>query len=541
MRLSYTAGPAARADTVDVIGQRPRGLENLTMRLEEDQTSSRLTAPQIGFLLLISAVGAVVRLVGIRSQPLWLDELLAVNFASGSLFQTVTSVPRFDPHPPLFFLQLNLWMLGGRSDLWILLGSVCWSLLAIVSLFFAVRWLVSDRAAFASALVLAVLPESAEYAQYARMYSMLMALTVWVWYFNQRVLYTAARQRWLVGLGLAELAVVYSHGAGLLMIAPVWFDALWAYRCKSRKGLRPWLGVQILVGALSLPVVVLSSLKEVSHTIAPDLADVLRAFGILLLGKGFGGPAVSLLIGLLIVGFLAAAALRLPEVGRLTAAWTLAPPFIVAIVSHLVKPAWIPRTLVFSLPLLGLAFALIGLGVWKSLRKPALRAAWSALAATVVIGLAVLSVVGLLRLQKLTDYRQAASDVRRQIAVDEVIYAPTNSDLWSLTWYLIGPYWGHPSDVHWVDEQWSGRIDRLGPDWSRRLNLLPRAREIEDGGVRTITGPLPFAGLEKMSGVWLVYRPERPPEDELPSPFELRERTDYRGLFVEHWRRAGAR
>ena len=66
----------------------------------------------------------------------WFDDIYAATFANLSLWETVTSVLRFDVHPPLYYLQVNLWSrVFGHSDVALQLNSVLWNCAALVAVF----------------------------------------------------------------------------------------------------------------------------------------------------------------------------------------------------------------------------------------------------------------------------------------------------------------------------------------------------------------------------------------------------------------------
>ncbi|MCB9250008.1 MAG: glycosyltransferase family 39 protein [Ignavibacteriales bacterium] len=78
---------------------------------------------------------------------------------------------------------ITFWSLINISDFWLKLNSVFWSLLTLLSVYFVSFKLFSRKTAFISALLFAVAPISVFYAQEVRMYSMLMFLSLWIFYF----------------------------------------------------------------------------------------------------------------------------------------------------------------------------------------------------------------------------------------------------------------------------------------------------------------------------------------------------------------------
>lgn len=69
----------------------------------------RLTAGRLLALLLLVALA--VRLIGLGSRPLWLDEAYSAWFATRGWRELWTIVPTYETHPPLYYSLLKLWSL----------------------------------------------------------------------------------------------------------------------------------------------------------------------------------------------------------------------------------------------------------------------------------------------------------------------------------------------------------------------------------------------------------------------------------------------
>lgn len=70
-------------------------------------------APRITFVQLASGLTLLalcVRLVGLTSRPLWLDESFSGWFAERNWYYLWTVVPTFEPHPPFYYSLLKLWL-----------------------------------------------------------------------------------------------------------------------------------------------------------------------------------------------------------------------------------------------------------------------------------------------------------------------------------------------------------------------------------------------------------------------------------------------
>jgi uncharacterized membrane protein len=75
----------------------------------------RVTPLRLLLALTLAALG--VRLIGIALRPLWLDEAYSAWFASRSWHELWTQVPTYEPHPPFYYSLLKLWsdLAGGSA------------------------------------------------------------------------------------------------------------------------------------------------------------------------------------------------------------------------------------------------------------------------------------------------------------------------------------------------------------------------------------------------------------------------------------------
>ncbi|MDQ4148794.1 MAG: glycosyltransferase, partial [Actinomycetota bacterium] len=142
---------------------------------EMDGSSLRRSTAWVGVIAL-TLLGAALRLYGLDSQSLWLDEGISLWHAQReNIPQMLASVSKGDVHPPLYFAILHLWLRLSTTDsvFWIRLLSVIASCLTIPLAYGLARRLYGEMAGFLSALLLAVSPLSVHFAQEARPYALL--------------------------------------------------------------------------------------------------------------------------------------------------------------------------------------------------------------------------------------------------------------------------------------------------------------------------------------------------------------------------------
>ena len=216
-----------------------------------------LTRAEAALAVIAAAVGAVLRFVA--DSPLWLDESLTVNIASGDL-GSITSLLRDDGHPPLFYLMESLWIdWFGSGDAAVrslsgVLGLIVVALTGIVA-----DRLFGRRTAAAAIVVVALSPFAVRYSTEARMYELILALVLIGLLLVERALEQPTARR-LIPVSVCSGALLLTHywsffllGAAFVLAAAT---AIRAPHADQRRGARllavavagggifflPWLG-----------------------------------------------------------------------------------------------------------------------------------------------------------------------------------------------------------------------------------------------------------------------------------------------------------
>ena len=124
----------------------------------------------------ITLLGAIVRIVGLGSEPLWLDEAYTADFTKLTLGGW-----SFDPvynkaNPPGYIVLMKAWVQISRSDEWVRASSVIAGVLTI-PLVYAISARMGNRhAGLVAALLLALAGYHVHYSQEARVYAILTFL-----------------------------------------------------------------------------------------------------------------------------------------------------------------------------------------------------------------------------------------------------------------------------------------------------------------------------------------------------------------------------
>lgn len=212
---------------------------------------SSITSMLLLMLILLLAWG--LRLHALDRQSFWSDEGLSVHYAGwpvGELLQRLT----VGFHNPLYFLGLHFWMgLAGRTDWGIRFYSAFFSLLAVPLLFLLGRRLYGRTVGLLAALLLAANPFAVYYAQEARMYAQVLALSLGVAVAFVLALNHNRFVHWLAFV-LLTTACLYTHYfAALAPIAMAVYYVISWLNGRHRSTLGRWLLAHLAVTVLYAP------------------------------------------------------------------------------------------------------------------------------------------------------------------------------------------------------------------------------------------------------------------------------------------------
>jgi len=190
-------------------------------------------------------------------QSFRLDESLSLKEAKLPLGAMVGNLFRWDVHPPLYYTFLHAWVwLAGTGVVALRIPSVIFGTAAVPLLYVVARRFTNERGATFAAAIGAASPFWIWHSDEARMYTLLLALSLAALW-RLFVAYERNRpQDWVV-YGLVLGASLYSHYFAILML-PVHAVWLLSQRPPRALVLRRWLPA--VAGAVSLLVVWLAAM-----------------------------------------------------------------------------------------------------------------------------------------------------------------------------------------------------------------------------------------------------------------------------------------
>lgn len=216
------------------------------------------TGAAVVTVLLVVALGVLLRLYRIGAQPLWVDEASSLRFARGSLAQLWSWSTLVDPgNPPLYYSLLHGWLVLGDSEASLRLLSALFGVLTIPLVYAVGRTIRDHRLGIVSALLFAISPFQVWYSQEARAYSLLTFGATLAMCSVAYLLRHPERSVGVRGAGWAWLAYVVGTAIALLahdtaVFLPIGANVLmlgsWWARGRDQRGfLRTWLVAQLAV------------------------------------------------------------------------------------------------------------------------------------------------------------------------------------------------------------------------------------------------------------------------------------------------------
>jgi 4-amino-4-deoxy-L-arabinose transferase-like glycosyltransferase len=231
------------------------------VRQEPGQSGAAKRGRTLAIVLVLLAVGAVLRLYRIEHEPFWHDEVYTHAFSDENIPKVFQDNAQ-DVHPPLFYTGLYLWrQMFGDSSSAMRSYSTAWSLIGLVALFLLARDIGGRRVGLIALVLGVVHPHDIYHAQEARMYSQAVALftlscwCLWRWIAAA----TESRRpsawwRWAAGHGLFAAAALFTHHLCIfLLLAQGIFAGLWALWNRQWPTLVGYAIVTLAVAAVFLP------------------------------------------------------------------------------------------------------------------------------------------------------------------------------------------------------------------------------------------------------------------------------------------------
>jgi 4-amino-4-deoxy-L-arabinose transferase-like glycosyltransferase len=262
---------------------------------------------ELWLLAAIVVLGAAIRFSTLDQQSFWLDEATTWGIVSHGLGHVLSTVPRTESTPPLYYVLAWLWaQLFGTGEVGLRSFSALCGTLTIPVMWAVGRRLASERIGLAAASLTAVNPLLFWYSQEARTYALLVLLSALSLLAFLRALEEPSRGR-LVAWGASCALTILAHYFGAFVVVG---EAVWLAWALHRRGSLTAAGAVaglapiVVVGAALVPLVVrqndgrASFISTASGSLPYRLGQLVKQD---ILGDGQPHKALLLAIGVVLV------------------------------------------------------------------------------------------------------------------------------------------------------------------------------------------------------------------------------------------------
>jgi mannosyltransferase len=177
---------------------------------------ARSTRSEI-LVITILLLGLLLRIHGLGTESLWIDEGTSVRLARSSLTHVIEDRAH-SVNPPLYFIILHYWIrLFGESEFSLRLPSAIFGSLALIMIYRVGDLIFGKRTGALSCFLLAISMFHIEYSQEARGYSLMVLMALISMYFFVKLLERTSFA-FLIGYVISSALLIYTHFFGLLIV-----------------------------------------------------------------------------------------------------------------------------------------------------------------------------------------------------------------------------------------------------------------------------------------------------------------------------------
>jgi mannosyltransferase len=501
--------------------------------------SLRLPAFALGLVIL--AIGIVLRILPMGREGLWYDEIFAASYTNLSVIQTFIAVLRFEIHPPLYYMQLTAWSSLSHSDTWLMLNSVAWSSVTLVTIAVFAGRRFGQKAGLTAMAVCALLGSEIYFAGELRQYAMLCAVAVLTWAAAEHFMANRSFKGAIpLGIALFPMAAMHSAVSLIMLSGLVLYLCPFANKTFQRSELWRWLRISVLAGVALLPWLINANFRSISHTHSASLADGAHTVGGWILGYGdaITNPSVYALVAIAFGAALLVSAWAVKEVRRLAICLVFWPLFFGMLLSVAIRPIWLDRVFAFCAPFAAIVLGTALTRLFENYRQFAPRALVGIALTTCAAGCVWAAWLQAMEPRK-TQYRELAAYLVAHKTEGEFVYVPDNIIYWGVARYLVGPQWGSILEVQDPErpdssEAWRKIYARLGAQKLNWLGLLPRTRQVDSPAGQLVIGWSPVPAMQTAKSFWIVGNNGLNPGEFITCPQRLIVTQKYTGLQLHH-------
>jgi mannosyltransferase len=300
-----------------------------------------------------------------NTKPISGDDVWAATSVLGNPLEVIIFTLRWDLHPPLYYLFLDVWSFVSQSDFWLSISSCFIHALTTVLAFNYVHKRHGLLAAFITGIFVFTSPLMFDQSTKLRMYSLLAFLSMSLFYLIEKYESTN-KKNYLLSIFLVATALIYSHGIGIILLFFHFCYGCWLFLGRFER-LKVWVATHALLFIIAIPLLANSAIRAVSHTQLPTSSDVFHLFlnlfisGAELLEDNAALSQAQIVIMATLLAMqclLMFFAFRDKTTRTLLICYLVLPLILYALISYLLKPMWLERNFIFALPLISMVFGL---------------------------------------------------------------------------------------------------------------------------------------------------------------------------------------
>ena len=245
-------------------------------------------------LILILIISFFVRVYGLQSENIWPDEGGTVFHAHKSVLHNIKwslSVGYF----PLYHVILSSWeKIFGLEEFSVRFLSLIFGILSVYIVFKIGTFMFNKKVGIYSAIIMALSPFNVSYSQEARVYTLLVLLSLSSIYFYLRFI-ESQKKKHMIYYILFTFLMLNTHAPAIFILV---FQNI-HYLLFVKKNFKKWIFIQFALFILFLPLllITLSSISDFSEHIVipkPNIVTLLKTFYIFSAGSTFEITALAI-------------------------------------------------------------------------------------------------------------------------------------------------------------------------------------------------------------------------------------------------------
>lgn len=427
-------------------------------------------------VFFLSLIIQVLALMAIGVPMVEGDDIWAATSIVGNTLDNIIFTMRFDLHPPVYYMYMDIWGAISKTDFWLTFSSIFLHSLLCSSVYYVANSLFGKRIALVSVLLVFSSPLLLEYAIRLRMYSLISLLSLWAFYLSHHW-FNDKKKRHTKTLFLTSLLLANVHAVGILFVfSHFFYGFIKGVQIKKAKLLYQWIAVFLGVFILTIPSIGNSFFKSVTHAIAPKLSS----FHEIIIDVLFNFYFLPTLLAISIALVMSFMILKEAKTRYVFIAYVVTPLVLFAVISILIKPMWLNRNFAFMIPMFSILIAWCIVTLSEYTRKP--------LAILLVITCLLVSFNLEKSISKRFDKEQIGlNQLTKFIRTDNpnvkkcFITTSKMINFWQILRYSVDVDWGNAMEIQPpINEKWQQLVKKLPKKVSDSLKLTGASNYFEN-------------------------------------------------------------